>query len=116
MYLLMHTHRHGVDNFFFRCDLPYAEIEAEDAAKALDVDYEADRDDEWLDLTWIDESKDIATITKADLEHAATLVAQVTCPQCTGTDEFCPYCDGKGKVTQNHAEEWHRQNDEEVSR
>jgi len=35
-----------------------------------------------------------------------------TCPQCEGVPDLCNgYCEGTGKVTTNHAAEWHRQND-----
>jgi hypothetical protein len=37
----------------------------------------------------------------------------VTCPQCEGAPDLCNgYCEGTGQVTINHAEEWHRQNDD----
>ena len=37
----------------------------------------------------------------------------ITCPQCEGVPDMCNgYCEGTGQVTINHAEEWHRQNDD----
>lgn len=68
-YQLIHTHRHGMDTFQFQTEVPFADLDCEVVAKALDVDYEADRGDEWLDLEFINLDK-APILTEANL-HAA---------------------------------------------
>lgn len=35
------------------------------------------------------------------------------CPQCEGDDNACKYCNGVGRISENSAAEWFRQNEAE---
>jgi DNA-directed RNA polymerase subunit RPC12/RpoP len=64
----------------------------------------------WKDTDgWRHESSGSMPICNSKPEPKTT----ITCPQCEGAPDLCNgYCEGTGTVTTNHAEEWHRQNDD----
>lgn len=48
LYIVIHTHRHGISTYLVRCD---RQPSHDEVIYACDIDFEDDRDDEFLEVT-----------------------------------------------------------------